>query len=1114
MANNDALGDAVSRFSAEATRKLSAVTAVGAREDQIRAPLETLIGDLSEVCGISRDRVVAIGEASLADLKTRPDYAVERHGALVGYIEVKAPGKGGDPRKFKDKHDKDQWAKLMALPNLVYTDGNEFSLWRDGELVGKLVKLGGDIATDGSAVREAPGLAALVEDFLGWEPIPPKTPKQLADLTARVCRLMRDEVAEQLQLDNPALTDLASDWRTLLFPEADEKTFADGYAQAVTFGMLVARARGISLASGASAAAQEVGSTHSLIGGALFVLTLNTEDHHTLKTSIGTLTRVLDVVDWPTISKGEPEAWLYFYEEFLSVYDNKLRKKTGSYYTPPEVVTSMTRLVEEVLLTRFGRPQGLATSDVTVIDPAVGTGTYLLAALRSIAATVEADQGAGAVPGMIESALDRLVGFELQLGPFAVAQLRLLAELADLGVAPGSDLNLYVTNTLSNPYIEDEALGSIYEPIAESRRRANEIKKDQPVLVVIGNPPYKEKAKGRGGWIESGNPDTAVPAPLAEWFPPPEWGVGAHTKHLRNLYVYFWRWATWKVFDHHPEDESGIVCFITVAGFLNGPGFQKMRDYLRRTSDEIWVIDCSPDGHQPKVSTRIFQGVQQPVCIVLASRSPTTDDSVPATVRFQALPLGHRSTKFEALAGTVIDGGEWVECPSGWRDPFLPASLGAWSTYPAIDDLFVYDGSGVMPGRTWVIAPDVESLTERWETLIGAAPDEIEDLFHPHLRSGQPGDKHSGKVVKTGLTGHPHRPIPVSADQEPCISPIPYAVRSFDRQWIIPDGRLINQPNPGLWTGMSSKQSFITAPHDRTPSAGPALTTTALMPDLHHYHGRGGRAIPLWLDANATLSNVKPGLVSLLAETLEIAVEPEDVFAYVAAVVAHPAFTSAFAEDLSTAGLHVPLTAEGSVFTGAVELGRRVLWLHSFGERYVDAMDDRPAGSPRLPDDRAPKVPATGVISTAPDEMADCMDYDAAKHRLLVGQGFVEKVTAEMWAYEVSGMNVLSQWFSYRRADRERPIIGDRRPPSRLTTIQPDHWLPEYTTDLLDILNVLGLLIDLEPQQADVLETIRGGELISMTDLQDGGALVVPDDYPTKPFSASSTPDDLQLDLE
>jgi predicted helicase len=134
------------------------------------------------------------------------------------------------------------------------------------------------------------------------------------------------------------------------------------------------------------------------------------------------------------------------------------------------------------------------------------------------------------------------------------------------------------------------------------------VKRSEPITVVIGNPPYKEKAMGRGGWIESGTAHTT--APLARWMPPADWGVGAHAKHLRNLYVYFWRWATWKVFGDDavaPQAASGrrgIVCFITVAGYLNGPGFQAMRDYLRRTVDEIWVVDCSPEGHQPAISTR------------------------------------------------------------------------------------------------------------------------------------------------------------------------------------------------------------------------------------------------------------------------------------------------------------------------------------------------------------------------------------------------------------------------------------------------------------------------------------------------------------------------------
>jgi len=122
-----------------------------------------------------------------------------------------------------------------------------------------------------------------------------------------------------------------------------------------------------------------------------------------------------------------------------------------------------------------------------------------------------------------------------------------------------------------------------------------------------------------------------------------------------------------------------------------------------------------------------------------------------------------------------------------------------------------------------------------------------------------------------------------------------------------------------------------------------------------------------------------------------------------------------------------------------------------------------------------PRMPKEGRISDDPDSMPDEIEYDATKQRLLVGQGYIEKVPPAVWRYEVSGKRVLTQWFSYRKKNRERPIIGDRRPPSKLGQIQPDHWLAEYTTELINVLNVLTLLVELEPEQAQLLEAICEG---------------------------------------
>jgi hypothetical protein len=210
--------------------------------------------------------------------------------------------------------------------------------------------------------------------------------------------------------------------------------------------------------------------------------------------------------------------------------------------------------------------------------------------------------------------------------------------------------------------------------------------------------------------------------------------------------------------------------------------------------------------------------------------------------------------------------------------------------------------------------------------------------------------------------------------------------------------------------------------------------------------------------------------------------------------MAHPAFTTRFAADLIRPGLRVPLTADRQLFNEAVALGREVIWLHCYGERFADPAASRPKGPPRLPKDKAPFIPAGGAIPPAPEPLPDTMEYDAAKRRLRIGKGHVENVTPEMWRYEVSGKNVLRQWFSYRRQTRDRPIIGDRRPPSPLDKIQPEGWLAEYTSDLIDLLHVLGRLVELEPAQADLLERICAGELINFERLSEAGALGEPEE--------------------
>jgi hypothetical protein len=280
----------------------------------------------------------------------------------------------------------------------------------------------------------------------------------------------------------------------------------------------------------------------------------------------------------------------------------------------------------------------------------------------------------------------------------------------------------------------------------------------------------------------------------------------------------------------------------------------------------------------------------------------------------------------------------------------------------------------------------------------------------------------------------------------------------------------------------------MTALTRHSPSGGPALSFSANIPDLDHYKGSfGGRVFPLWRDHAGTEANVPSALLAYLSARYSQTVKGDDLLAYIAAIAAHPTFVTRFAKDLVQPGLRIPLTADSSTFVSAVEVGRRVIWLHSFGERFTENAHDRPASAPRMSASEAPRIPADGAIP--PGEMPELIEYDPTTRRLSIGRGFIENVSPEMWDYEVSGKQVVRQWFSYRGSNRERPTIGDKRAPSPLGRIQPDHWLAEYTTELLNVLNVLGLLIALEPEQAELLRRVCEGTLITIDELESAGAL-------------------------
>ena len=1083
-----AVSAALSRFGAAVKPRLAAP--VGEPEDQMRGPLENLLADVAAEVGV---KFTMMGEASLSDLKVRPDYACAVNGAITGYVEVKAPGKGADPTRFKsNSHDGKQWAKLSALPNVIYTDGEAWGLYRTGERVGEVVRLTGDVRTAGAKLTDAgDGLARLLYDFLHWEPIPPRNVAQLVATVAPLTRLLRDEVADTLAREkgHGPFTHLAADWRELLFPGATDAEFADEYAQAVTFALLLARSDGVDFTGKTIASiAAELGRQHSLMGKALGVLT--DETIGALTVTLDTLVRVVSVVDFGKFPKHETRAYATLYETFLETYDNELRKQSGSYYTPAPVVAAMCGLTDQVLRRRLGAKDGFASPQVTVLDPAAGTGQYPVEVLELIAAVVQYAEGPGAVPARLSQAAERVIGIEKQAGPYAVAEMRVAELLARHGAAtPPDGLRLYVADSLDDPYQEVSHLAATLEPIARSRRKANEVKASTPVMVVIGNPPYRERAKGLGGFVESGAPNTEWADPLLDAYR--ERGNGRTEYTLSNLYVYFWRLATWKVFDANPSGD-GVVCFITTSGYLKGPGFAGMRRYLRERCEEGWVIDCTPEGHQPDVATRIFPGVQQPIAIGIFTRKPDTDPNTPARIRYRSVH-GRQAAKFDELKRIDIDDADWEDCPDGWTAPFLPVGGDEWESGPLLGDIMPWQSPGVTPSRTWVYAPLPETLVQRWDRIVAADPVTKQGMF---LKTRDA----TLEKLRPGLPGHPHEFLPFMEERGDAPAPVPVAYRSFDRQYLLPDDRLIDTPRTALWVTAGNHQIYATELHSEAIRPGPALTFAAFIPDKHHFKGSGsGRVLPLYASADTSRPNIAPGLLDHLTTTLGCPVAPEDLLSYIAAVTAHPGFYQRFEEDLRTPGIRVPLTADPQVWANAVELGRRVLWLHTRGHRFNSDSDEQ---APRAPDDVRPLLHAPIPDSPMPDDLT----YDSQTRELHIGDGVIAPVDPRVVAYEVSGMNVLRKWFGYRRATRPQ-ARGEQSP---LDDIRPTSWPPEYTSDLLDLLNVLTLLVEMEPAQADLLDRVMSGPRVTVEDLTTTGVLPVPDSARKLP---KSTTEPVQQDL-
>ena len=1052
----------------------------------------------------------------------RPDYAIMVDGVLTGYVELKAPGKNIDPASFtKKSHEYKQWQRLRNLPNLLYTNGTEWRLYRYGEPV--LTSTGYDAAHmhgsfSGHGTLGAPdALATFFLSFLRWSPSPITSADQLVETLAPLAALLREEMllglsaqektykAEQAKAKKkgeedsvfpPPLVGLRKDWRDTLAPSTSNEEFADSFAQTVVFSLVVALSEGHELSLETfSTMAGRLRSQHGLLGNALGLLTEHLDEKSSLYNALAVIVRVMGAASWVDISGGKSDVYLHLYEHFLKVYNPEQRKKTGSYYTPVEVVDQMVRLVDDALRTYLGKERGLASEGVSVIDPAMGTGTYPLSVMHQVA------KAESLAPAARTRALNRLAknlyGFELQSGPFSVAELRLNQTLKELGAeVPENGLNLYVADTLGDPYAKQKPVnGNTLRLLSQLSNKATRVKREVPIQVCIGNPPYKDKAEGMGGWVESGFRSADVASPILDDFRAQ--GMGKYEYVLKNLYVYFWRWAFWKVFEDsfralegQPDSaqRAGVVCFITASGYLNGPGFAGMREYIRRSSSRGWIINVTPEGKRPPAKNAVF-AIETPVSIALFLREENTDEETPADIRYVALH-GTFAEKMQALAALELDSVEFEPVRSGWGDKFAPEAGGDWDSYPELPDFYASCFPGVKPNKTWVYAPSESVLQERWGELIEGNDLEVraerfKETRDTKITEGKnplPGsDTFQGSLES--LNDQIAREL---IPDTPNIVQVGY--RSFDRQYILADARLADMPRPKLWEHRVPGQIFIVEQHAHYPKAGPGLYFNDLIPDMDAFKGsEGGRAHPS-LTTDSTPNLTEPAAQMLRERFGNNA--PGDLVYYLAALTGHPGYVRTFDEPLQQAGIRVPLTADPELWERAVQLGKQVVWLHTYGERGeplpgMKYLHQLPEGA-----DYTLPTPTVDMGRTMPEKKPsfspDPVNGSLSEEQdipvtgtVSFGQARCENVEKRVFDYTVGGNQVLGLWAKYRL---KKPVV--RRSSSLNDIVQrewPDAWSEEYER----LLYTLTHLVHLEPAQEKLLDEVLAGEQIFREEFVD-----------------------------
>ncbi len=898
-----------------------------------------------------------------------PDYILTKKDIPVGFIEAKDIG-DKDLDGTKKTGNKEQFDRYKAsLNNLIFTDYINFHLYREGEFITKIAIA--EITDKGiKALPENFGnFENLIKDFCVHVGQTIKSSKKLAEMMAGKARLLSDIIEKSLTSDeenqeNSTLKEQMLAFKQILIHDITPQGFADVYAQTIAYGMFAARLHDPTLGNFSRQEAAELIPKSNPFLRKLFGYIAGPDIDDRIKWVVENLSEIFLACNVEEILKNYGKSTkmedpiIHFYETFLSEYDPKLRKSRGVWYTPQPVVNFIVRAVDDILKTEFDLPQGLAdtsktsikvntqTADkrsatgykqmeqevhkVQILDPATGTGTFLAEVVKHIHKKFQGQQGIWS--NYVEThLLPRLNGFELLMASYAMAHLKLDLLLTETGFKPTSNqrFKVYLTNSLEEHHQDTGTLFANW--LSTEANEANHIKRDTPVMCVIGNPPYAVSSTNKNDWIQDLISDYKK-------------NLNERKINLDDDYIKFIRYG-----QHYIEKNgSGVLAYISNNSFIDGITHRQMRKHLLETFDKIYILDLHgnakkkevcPDGSPDQNVFDIMQGVSINIFVKTAKKKKTELGEV-----YHFDLQGKRNRKYETLNNSTISEIKWEKLV--YSQPyyfFVPKDFELIKNYEKgfkVNEVLNSNSNGI---ETKCDALAIQFSNQKLQTVINDFENETVDILKSKYKEKQDSSGWTFARAKDSILNDTFKQVKIN-------------YRPFDvRETIITknSGGFIGrsrfevmqhllQPNIGLiiprQTTQDYRHNFITDKiiEGNFTASAKLFGTGCLFPLYLYPESNGQQTIE---QTEERTPNLKAEIVNQIAnklgltftnekETTENTFAPIDILDYIYAVLHSPTYREKYKEFLKIDFPRVPYPKDQDTFWQLVKLGGEIRQIH------------------------------------------------------------------------------------------------------------------------------------------------------------------------------------------